>query len=356
MAIHCRRGRTEVELVGGRSNTLAGRNKADTVVTYSINDGASIARVWGARGSVASFKGDVVAFLRSLPDNGELAARIQDGNATLQEGRFVLDGLTQVRDKFALACRWPEADDDAAAAAKSAEAAAAEQTSNLRGRHRDQIQKSLPVRSVRDPRSRQRGDAPVEIAGLAQTGTDAQLQPKACGPCQLEAFKVMAGDRWVISETTSPVDYSPIVTASILLQSGASRLKLSIICRRGRTDLELASDLPDIAAPKSARDVVVTHSINRDAAVEHRWDARGSVAYFKGDAVAFLRSLRDDGEIAVRISDGNSVLHEGRFVLDGLSYVRDKFASACKWPESGGPPSSQVESTMRKTSRRGKTQ
>jgi hypothetical protein len=160
----------------------------------------------------------------------------------------------------------------------------------------------------------------------------------------------------VISETASPVDYSPIVTASILLQSGASRLKLSIICRRGRTDLELASDLPDIAAPKSARDVVVTHSINRDAAVEHRWDARGSVAYFKGDAVAFLRSLPDDGEIAVRISDGESVLHEGRFLLDGLSYVREKFASACKWPESGARPPSQAESGLRNTSRRGKTQ
>jgi hypothetical protein len=72
--------------------------------------------------------------------------------------------------------------------------------------------------------------------------------------------------------------------------------------------------------------------------------------------VAFLRSLPDDGELVVRVSDGKSVLHEASFVLDGLSYVRDKFASACKWPESGAPPSSQAESAMRKTSRRGKTQ
>ena len=367
MSIYCRRGRTDLELASDRL-TPSGGNRRDIVVTHSINRAAPIAQRWDARGSVAFFKGDVVAFLRSLPNDGELAARVSDGTSVLHEGRFVLDGLSHVRDRFTSACRWPEADDRAAAAVISPEVAATEQTSNLRSQRSEQAQKDVTAQPLREAPSQPRGDAAVEVAGRAQTGTDARLQPEACGrldDAQRQVRRSAAavgdaqgdgGDRWVISETTSPLDYSPMVTASIVLQSGASRLKLSIICRRGRTDLELASDRPDTAAAGSGRDIVVTHSINRDASIEQRWDARGSVASFKGDAVAFLRSLPDDGELAVRVSDGKSVLHEGRFVLDGLSHVRDRFASACKWPGAGAVPPSQAERGMRKTSKKGNTQ
>jgi hypothetical protein len=168
--------------------------------------------------------------------------------------------------------------------------------------------------------------------------------------------RAIGGDRWVISETTSPLDYTPMVTASISLQAGASRMKLSIYCRRGRTDLELASDGADAAATGSIRDIVVTHSINQDASIAQRWDVRGPVASFKGDAVAFLRSLPDHGELAVRISDGQSLLHEGRFVLDGLRQVRDKLATACRWPEAATASPPQEERGNRRVSKKGRTQ
>ena len=124
-----------------------------------------------------------------------------------------------------------------------------------------------------------------------------------------------------------------MVTASILLQSETSRLKLSIYCRRGRTYLELGRDPPDTAAQGRVRDIVVIHSIDRGASIEQRWEARGSVAYFRGDAVAFIRSLPEDGELAVRVSDGKSELHEAQ--LNGLNNVRERVASACNWRESG---------------------
>jgi hypothetical protein len=205
----------------------------------------------------------------------------------------------------------------------------------------------------------------------AQEWLDHQAMGKACGrldgaqrqECvdrlsQLEPplLNQLHGDRWVISETTSPVDYSPVLAASILLQAGASSMKLSIHCRRGRTDLELASDGPDTAAAGSTRDIVVTHSIHRDASIEQRWEVRGSIASFKADAVALLRSLPAEGELAVRVYDGKSVLREGRFVLDGLDRVRDRFAAACKWPEVDPAPPSQVQVGKRKTSMKGTTQ
>ncbi len=46
-------------------------------------------------------------------------------------------------------------------------------------------------------------------------------------------------DNWIVSETTSPVDYTPIVTATASYRRGAdgSSMQLSIHCRGGRTEL-----------------------------------------------------------------------------------------------------------------------
>src|SRR5260370_18711075 len=47
------------------------------------------------------------------------------------------------------------------------------------------------------------------------------------------------GDNWIVSEATSPVDYSPLVTAttSSRAASNGSSMQLSILCRGGRTEL-----------------------------------------------------------------------------------------------------------------------
>ena len=47
------------------------------------------------------------------------------------------------------------------------------------------------------------------------------------------------GDNWIISETTSPVNYAPIVTATAFSRGGSdgSLMQLAIYCRGGRTEL-----------------------------------------------------------------------------------------------------------------------
>jgi hypothetical protein len=47
------------------------------------------------------------------------------------------------------------------------------------------------------------------------------------------------GDNWIVSETTSPVNYTPIVTATASSRGGpdGSLMKLAIYCRGGRTEL-----------------------------------------------------------------------------------------------------------------------
>ena len=54
-------------------------------------------------------------------------------------------------------------------------------------------------------------------------------------------------DNWIVSETTSPVDYTPIVAATALSTGGSSSMRLSIHCRGGRTELVVA-DRPSPAA------------------------------------------------------------------------------------------------------------
>src|SRR5260370_21749579 len=53
------------------------------------------------------------------------------------------------------------------------------------------------------------------------------------------AGRVAGGDNWIVSETTSPVDYTPIVAATTSSRGGSngSSMQLSIKCRGGRTEL-----------------------------------------------------------------------------------------------------------------------
>ena len=52
-----------------------------------------------------------------------------------------------------------------------------------------------------------------------------------------------AAESWIVSETTSPLDYAPVIIASTLSSDRANgqATQLSIQCRRGRTDLVIAS-------------------------------------------------------------------------------------------------------------------
>jgi hypothetical protein len=145
-------------------------------------------------------------------------------------------------------------------------------------------------------------------------------------------------DHWIVSETTSPVDYTPLVTATTSSRSDSERLPslLSISCRNGRTELVVTNNGPP---NRSANDFMVTYRINDQEPVHQRWTpAAGRGAAFRGDVVSFLRSLPDQGKIGIRVFDTQVLLHDGIFLLDGLSIVRERVAVACKWPGAVAPP------------------
>jgi hypothetical protein len=149
---------------------------------------------------------------------------------------------------------------------------------------------------------------------------------------------VRSSDNWIISETTSPVDYTPIGTATVGSTGGSdgSSMHLSIHCRGGRTQLVIAGP----AVSRSGGDYVISYRINDGQPVQL---AAGSPSYgtgaaFTGDIVRLLQSLPENGHIAVRISARGSAAQDGRFSLGGLKTVREKLAAACKWPSAVARP------------------
>ena len=186
-------------------------------------------------------------------------------------------------------------------------------------------------------------------AVCAQAG-DAVDRLKACSQfegmerlkCVDELLQEMApdsaqpqGPNWIVSETTSPVDYRPQITALTTARPSSpdAPSSLAIHCRARRTELRIST----AGSWKQAADsqVKVVYQINELPSVEQRWTAAetGRSLAFQGDVVRFLRSMQDDGQILVKVYAGKAPPYESTFKLAGLDLVRRKIAAACNWPE-----------------------
>jgi hypothetical protein len=142
------------------------------------------------------------------------------------------------------------------------------------------------------------------------------------------------GPNWIISETTSPVNYQPqiaaLTTARAASQDAPS--SLAIHCRAHRTELMISTTGSWKPVPDG--EVKVVHRINEEPPVEQRWRAveMGKSLAFPGDVVRFLRSMPDGGRILVKVYAGKGPPNESTFQLAGLDSVRRKIATACNWP------------------------
>ena len=145
-------------------------------------------------------------------------------------------------------------------------------------------------------------------------------------------------DRWIVSETTSPVDYLPVVTATTSAVSGSdgAAMQLAIHCRRGRTEVIVAGP----ALSRSASEYIISFRLNADTPMQltAASPSFGSGIAFGGDVVKLLSALPDEGHIVVRLFTRTGPVQDGEFLLSGFVNVRKKMAVACKWPHSGARP------------------
>ena len=139
-----------------------------------------------------------------------------------------------------------------------------------------------------------------------------------------------------VSETTSPLDYTPVAIATASSSGGpdGAILQLSIQCRGGRTELVIGG--PTLT--RRVEDYVVSYGVNdgQSVAVAVGAPAFGTGVAFKGDVVRLLASLPDRGEVFFRIAARQGGALERRYALGGLRVVLDRLAVPCKWP-AGAP-------------------
>ena len=171
----------------------------------------------------------------------------------------------------------------------------------------------------------------VSGLALAQSTTDSK-------PPVASAQAAPGTDNWTVGETTSPVDYTPIVTATTFSRDGSSgsSMHLSIHCHTGRTELVVAGAVFE----RSRESYVISYRINDNPPVTLAGasPSSGTGVAFTGDVVRLLQSLPDEGEVALRLVARTGAAQEGRFLLGGLKRVRGRLAAACKWPQATTKP------------------
>jgi hypothetical protein len=147
---------------------------------------------------------------------------------------------------------------------------------------------------------------------------------------------------WVVSETTSPVDYTPLITASFHLPFNVKDAPntFAIRCRGLHTELQVRTEGTWHAS--RAGEVQVAYQINDQPLVKLPWTASadGKTANYKGEAVGLLQSLPEGARLKINVFDGPGPSHEATFQLAGLDAVREKIAMTCKWAPTANKMSS----------------
>ena len=157
-------------------------------------------------------------------------------------------------------------------------------------------------------------------------------------PASSTSAAAPAANNWIVSQTTSPLDYTPVAIATASSRAGpeGATLQLSIQCRGGRTELVIG----DPALTLRAEDHVVSYAVNdsQPAVVAAGTAASGTGVALRGDVVRLLASLPDHGDIAFRVTARQGATLEGRYALAGLKTLLARLAVPCKWPAAAGAP------------------
>jgi len=148
---------------------------------------------------------------------------------------------------------------------------------------------------------------------------------------------------WIVSQTTSPIDYTPLIAVAIRLPFSVKHAPttLAMRCRGGRTEFLVRTE--GTWRVSRAREVQVDYQINDQPVVRLPWtmSADGRTAIYKDDPVALLQSLPEGARLKINVLDEPGASHEATFDLAGLDAVREKIAAACKWPSPANKMSSE---------------
>jgi hypothetical protein len=166
---------------------------------------------------------------------------------------------------------------------------------------------------------------PVAIAPSAPVAP----MPPSVPPPPAAILATPASSNWTVSETTSPIDYSPVVIATMRSESDGKDTPriLTAMCRRSRPEITLRTE-GGWRTSKSGKVQVLFQIDDKSTGSAWTLSADGKTASIPDNAADLLRSLPDGASVKVNVSDGAD--HGATFRLAGLDIVRRKIAAACK--------------------------
>jgi hypothetical protein len=182
--------------------------------------------------------------------------------------------------------------------------------------------------------------APASIAPSVAEAPTAAIRSDTSGK---KSDRPARGADWILSETTSPVDYSPLINAVIRATSDVKDgpNSFAVRCRARHTELSIRTD-GTWAAPRG-KDLVVDYQIDDQPVVRQPWilSTDGKTATYKNDPVELLQSIPEGATLKITIADKGNVRREATFELAGLSGIRQKVGTACKWAPVSAKTSSE---------------
>ncbi|MET4388654.1 hypothetical protein ABIB73_004418 [Bradyrhizobium sp. F1.4.3] len=184
----------------------------------------------------------------------------------------------------------------------------------------------------------QPNDMPSKPRSRAPPGPPAsEPAPKATEPSRDDTVAALPTvNGWLIGETTSPRDFSPLLVAKLYALPPVAVDAPAILllrCRGQRTEMSLGVN----GAWRALRggDIEVTVSSDQPAARPWRWRLApdGRTASMLDDPVDVVRAL-SGGRTTISVTDGTGRNASAIFDLTGIDVVRARLGSACHWPNT----------------------
>lgn len=155
-----------------------------------------------------------------------------------------------------------------------------------------------------------------------------EVAPASAQPPAASGASTAISESWIFSETTSPIDYSPVVVATGTANGApdGAGMKLSIACRGGTMSVALAG--PGIVAPGDT--YIVSYAVDGGPPTALAVAPSATGIALAGDAVRLLFALPAQGDLAFRVLGRQGGASEGHYSLAGLKATRERMAVSCK--------------------------
>jgi hypothetical protein len=140
------------------------------------------------------------------------------------------------------------------------------------------------------------------------------------------------GSNWVISETTSPLDYSPLIAAVNRSMSQEKDAPASMVVRCRGQRAEVLVGTQGTWRASRVHEVQVDYQVDDQPVIRQQWivSEDGKTIRYNDDVLTWLRSLPDDARLKITVFDWQGPGHGALFQLAGLDVVRNKLELACR--------------------------